>query len=226
MEKDKLKESFSFQWDKLPSSSTAYNSDRIEELLSFTKLKRDYFKGKKCFDIGCGNGRYTYALKELGADVYSIDINPIAVKLCKKINPQTEIMDLYDLEPSEKYDFVLCWGVLHHLHAPMKGFGIISDQVKVGGVLHIMVYNRKSQSIYIPGRNIWPSLSIEERINYCKQMIKKHGGNLHGWYDAFNPIYNFSYHPIEIRKWFKNEDYKKIVLTKRMPSINMRGIKK
>ena len=55
-------------------------------------------------------------------------------------------------------------------------------------------------------------------------MVKKHGGNLHGWWDAFNPEYNWSFEPKEIKNWFKQEASRKTKLTKKY-NINMRGVK-
>ena len=41
------------------------------------------------------------------------------------------------------YDFVFSFGVLHHNKDPRKSFSKIASQVKRGGKLHIMVYDKK-----------------------------------------------------------------------------------
>ena len=218
---------FDYQWEKLPSPYIGYTKERVKELLDLTKLKSSFFDGKTCLDVGCGNGRYTYAMQQLGAKVTSFDISRRAVESCRKINPQTYRADLMDLTPNPKFDFVLCWGVLHHLPDPRLAFKRAASQVRSGGILHIMVYHKKTQRIYEEGRRIWRKLKTEEKLGLCKRMVEKHGGNLHGWWDAFNPEYNWSFEPKEIKKWFKQEAFKKIKLTKKYNiNINMRGVKK
>ena len=215
---------FNHQWEKIPSPAILYNSDRIAELLMMTKMREKYFKDKKCLDVGCGNGRYTYAMLKLGADVTSFDISENAVNSCKRINPKAYIYDIKELQPNPIYDFVLCWGVLHHLSNPREGFKKASSQVRTNGILHIMVYHKNTQNVYTEGRNIWHKLNEVKRLSYCKKMINKHGGNLHGWWDALNPQHNWSYFPKDIRNWFREEGFKNIKLTQKY-NINMNGVK-
>jgi 2-polyprenyl-3-methyl-5-hydroxy-6-metoxy-1,4-benzoquinol methylase len=218
-------EEFDFQWESLPSPAIEYNEERVKELLDLTKLPLAFFNGKLCLDVGCGNGRYTYAMLRLGARVDSFDISEKAVEKCRAVNPSAYVYDLMNLRPNPKYDFVLCWGVLHHLPNPREGFRKVASQVKRGGILHIMVYHKETQKVYEEGRRIWHKLSIEEKLSLCRKMIKRYGGNLHGWWDAFNPEYNWSYEPEEIKRWFKEEGFKEIRLIKKY-NINMRGVKR
>ena len=85
-------------------------------------------------DVGCGNGRYTYAIQNLGADkVTSFDISSEGVSKCRQINPDAYVFNLMDLVPNPIYDFVLCWGVLNHVEDPRKAFNIVASQVKNSG---------------------------------------------------------------------------------------------
>lgn len=214
---------FDLQWAKLPSPHTEYNVERVDELLSLTRLEPTFFKDARCLDVGCGNGRYTYAMQQLGAKVASFDKSPQAVDECRRVNPNTFVFDLYELPPDRRYDFVLCYGVLHHCPDPYRGFVKVASQVKPKGTLFTMVYNCRSQVIYEYGRKLWPSLSYEEQIALCKDMIAQYGGTIHGWWDSLNPEYNWSFTPKEVRKWFNMHNFGKITLTKRHP-INMRGV--
>jgi len=67
-EKDAEIQELDFQWEKIPSPYTQYMEDRVKELLKFTKLPASFFRGKSCLDVGCGNGRYTRALQQLGVE--------------------------------------------------------------------------------------------------------------------------------------------------------------
>ncbi|MCK4348727.1 MAG: hypothetical protein KAW47_08930, partial [Thermoplasmatales archaeon] len=105
---------------------------------------------------------------------------------------------------------------------PRQSFTKIASQVRNGGLLHVMVYNKKYQYPYEEGRAKWNEWSNQEKLEYCRAKVSKVGGDIHGWWDALNPTYNFSYLPKEIKKWFEEENFKKIRLTKRA-NINMQG---
>ena len=100
---------FDYQWKNLPSEDIEYNDVRINEFLSFTKLKPEQsIQGKNCLDAGCGIGRYTYAMQKLGANkVNSLDISSEAIKKCKEINPSAYVFNITNLMPNPIYDFVL-----------------------------------------------------------------------------------------------------------------------
>ncbi|MGA2785826.1 MAG: class I SAM-dependent methyltransferase [Candidatus Bathyarchaeia archaeon] len=219
----KTDKEFDYQWKYLPSPFIEYTEKRVEELLDLTKLSHSFFENKLCLDAGCGNGRWTYAMMRMGAKVASFDISSAAVQACKQVNPEAYVGEIDELKENRIYDFVLCWGVLHHLSHPELGFKKVASQVKPGGTLHIMVYDRNTQKQYEEGRRLWKEMSHEQKLSYCKKMIKKHGGNLHGWWDALNPAYNYSYTPSEVETWFTTEGFRGITFTKNV-MINMRGV--
>ena len=216
---------FDYQWRNLPSKFIEYNDDRVKEFLKFTKLNpKKNIKNKDCLDAGCGNGRYTHAMLKLGAKkVISFDISEEAIKKCKNINPNALVKNIMELQPDPVYDFVLSWGVLHRKPNPREAFSRVASQVKKeNGMLHVMLYHKDTQQPYEEGRKIWKNLSEEERIQYCEEKVKQKGGNIHGWYDALNPTYNFSYSEEDIKKWFEEEGFNKIKLITKY-NINMRG---
>jgi 2-polyprenyl-3-methyl-5-hydroxy-6-metoxy-1,4-benzoquinol methylase len=216
---------FDYQWKNLQDPNLAYNKNKIVELLGYTGLNSEYLKGKHCLDAGCGTGRWTWAMMQMGSLVDSFDISAEAIKQCKKINPKAYVFDLLNLEPSEKYDFVLCWGVLHHLKNPLEGFLKVASTVRLGGILHIMVYHKDTQRQYEPMREAWKKMNEKQRIAYCKKCVAEKGGTIHGWWDALNPEYNWGFHPNEVKSWFQKSRFKKIKLV-RLYNINMRGQKK
>jgi SAM-dependent methyltransferase len=202
---------FDYQWKNLPSPDLEYNEKRIAELLDYTGLRESFFQGKYCLDAGCGTGRWTWAMIRIGARVDSFDISEEAVNATRTINPQAY--------------FVLCWGVLHHLENPFEGFNRVSSQVKRGGYLHIMVYHKDTQGAYEAGRKIWAHLTEKEKLALCEKMVSEKGGTIHGWWDAFNPQYNWSFHHKEVKEWFKKMGFEDIKLVKKY-NINMIGRRK
>jgi len=59
-------------------------------------------------------------------------------------------------------------------------------------------------------------------LKYCEDRVNSLGGILHGWYDALNPTYNYSFTENEIKKWFEEEGFIKIKITQKY-SINIQG---
>lgn len=210
------KHEFDYQWECLPDPALKYNKTRIDKLLFNSGLPKKFFKDKKCLDIGCGTGRYTYALQELGATVDSFDISEKAVEKCRHVNQKAYQFDLMNLEENPIYDFVICWGVLHHLKEPYEGFKKIVSQVKPKGTLFIMVYAQGTQEIYEERRAVWRGLTHEERVATVKN---------HGTWDALNPRYNHSFTPEEVEQWYLENSFEEIVCVRRI-NVNIRGIKK
>jgi SAM-dependent methyltransferase len=70
--------------------------------------------GMKVLDVGCGPGRHSLALAELGNTVHGVDLSPPFIELAQKAAavddlPATfEVMDVRDLPAEGEYDAVLC----------------------------------------------------------------------------------------------------------------------
>ncbi len=213
------------------------NEKRVKEFLKLTgiksRFKKDSFvKGKICLDAECGPGRWTCAMQLLGAKkVVSFDLSPKGVKRCKEINPDAYVFNLWKLEPNPIYDFVLSWGVLMCTKDTRKAFSKVASQVKKGGMLHVMVYNKENDWYYDGYRGDtcvekhveWEKLTFEEKIQMCKNKVKTSGGDIHGWFDAFNPTYNWSHTADEVKTWFDDEGFTDIKL-RMIKNINMNGI--
>jgi len=217
-----------------------FNNKRIKEFLNNTGLKSwfkkdSFIKNKICLDAGCGPGRWTYAMQQLGAKkVDSFDISSEAIKKCKLINPNAQVQDIWDLKQKNFYNFVLSWGVLHHTRNTREAFSKICSQVKKGGMLHIMVYNKENDWAYdgyrgdtcVSKHEEWEKLSFNEQIEMCKNKVKSSGGDVLGWFDAFNPKFNWSHSADEVRQWFEDEGFLNIKLRMIKQNINMNGILK
>lgn len=201
---------FDYQWENIPSREIDYNKGRIDELLQYTGLDRSFFRNRYCLDVGCGTGRWTWAMMQMGAHVVSLDISSSAVAATQLINPETYVEDIMNLDSTEKYSFVLCWGVLHHLEKPFEGFKRVASQVVPGGTLHIMVYNKANQVEYEPLRKTWVTLSEKSRIDLCEKLVRERGGTVHGWWDALNPRYNWGYSHDEVKEWFSGAGFNNI----------------
>ena len=240
---------FDEQWEKVMGEKYFnknkgefdFTQKRVKEFKKLTGLKYNELDGKICLDAGCGPGRWTYSIQQLGAKkVDSFDVSAEAIKHCKQINHNAYVDNILELKPNPIYDFVLSWGVLHHNRNTREAFTKVASQVKKGGMLHIMVYDKKYDHEYdgyrgntsIEKHKEWEKLSFKEKIKICENKVKAKGGDIHGWFDAFNPEVSFSFTPEEVRKWFEEEGFNKIKLRVKsnfnsIPTsqVNMNGIK-
>lgn len=61
--------------------------------------------------------------------------------------------DILELEGVEKiYDIIECTGVLHHMADPKKGWKILTDKLKKGGLMKIALYSRMARKDVIDAR--------------------------------------------------------------------------
>lgn len=117
----------------------------------FTSLLPRSLAGKKVLEIGCGLGAHTEALCRLGAQVTSIDLAPMSIKITQRrltlkgLSAEMMEADAENLPFADGYfDYVWSWGVIHHSPNTIQCAREIARVLKLGGGLGIMLYNRNS----------------------------------------------------------------------------------
>ena len=122
----------------------------LKQRLKKNKYNFKEFKYLNALDAGCGNGRYTLALKKLGMKkVIGVDFSDVnisdAKKRIKKIGIKNVVFKKGNVLSlpfkSNSFDFVFSNGVLHHTKNPQKGFNELIRVLKNGGkaYLNLMV---------------------------------------------------------------------------------------
>jgi 2-polyprenyl-3-methyl-5-hydroxy-6-metoxy-1,4-benzoquinol methylase len=117
----------------------------------FSGLLPKDLAGKRVLEIGCGLGAHTEALCCLGAQVTSIDLAPMSIKVTRRRlalkGLQADVMEA-DAEQlpfaGSYFDFVWSWGVIHHSPNTIQYTREIARVLKPGGGLGIMLYHRNS----------------------------------------------------------------------------------
>ena len=102
------------------SRFTRFEPTLVDEFLADCGLPAEFFDSKRALDAGCGSGRWTYALAELGADLVAFDLTPGGVEVAQAnvgLRDSVSICqaDIFrpPFEPAS-FEFVMSWGVLHH----------------------------------------------------------------------------------------------------------------
>jgi len=112
------------------------------KLLALKRLRLNGYNDMKnlsVLDIGCGNGRFTEALFELGADAVGIDIAEKSIQEAKKTGKAIyKTGNIYNISFKDKYfDIVILNGVLHHLKDMKKGLKECYRVLKNNGTLWV-----------------------------------------------------------------------------------------
>lgn len=148
--------SFDWQWSHLPSGDFMpgdawfdANATRVltDELCA---IDPGWFSGKRVLDAGCGRGRWTRSLLELGAEVTAIDFSEAALARTAEIcandaRLRTRRVDLLDI-PADigDFDLVFSFGVLHHTGDTWRALENVARLVRPSGALVLYLYGSGS----------------------------------------------------------------------------------
>lgn len=228
--------SFDFQWEKLPKGRWNLENELFRKeapgyVCEFTGLYPEWFCGKKVIDVGCGAGRYSWAMCQLGAEVLSIDQSEHGLKrtreACKNF-PGHRIMKvnlLETLDIKEQFDLVWSFGVLHHTGDTYGAFKRIIPLVKPGGFLFMMLYGEprhgrcedyKAVNEYEFWRRKTRNMNFDERLETITLAMREwrfaaHGEEyIEGYFDALSPEINDLYSWEEIEGWLLQEGFRDI----------------
>lgn len=112
-------------------------------------LPMDMFRGKRCLDAGCGNGRGSLFMLMGGAEsVTSLDFSHKNVESATRFlsdfgyhNFVAQQGNLEDIPfEDQSFDFVWCNGVVMHTQNPNKCLSELSRVLKVGGGAWLYIY--------------------------------------------------------------------------------------
>ena len=136
---------FGFQWTQLYDD---YRKDRYKHLEQFLRLgfNPESLEGKSCLDVGCGLGRLSEICLSRASYVFGVDMSSAITEAARVIRSDKfiPIQASADQMPLKKnsFDFVYCWGVLHHTQNPANTLKELWRVLKPGGTLAIWVYER------------------------------------------------------------------------------------
>lgn len=137
-------------WKKLNDD---YVNNESKNVLSNLFEKNNHnlslIKGKTVLDMGCGSGRFTIALAQLGAKmVTGIDLGKTGITIGQKVSENLKLKNIKFLEgnvtslpfENESFDFVFSKGVLHHTGDLEKGLDEYYRVLKKDGKGFLYLY--------------------------------------------------------------------------------------
>jgi len=198
------------------------------------QINPEWFDGKFCLDVGCGIGRWTYALSKLGAEVVAFDFSNTGIRLTKKSTKGYLLKaDLLKMPFREKlFDFIISWGVLHHTPNTEISFRKLVPLLKENGIIFIAVYEwknpfkllvcdilRKIMSKFSK-RTIWKFSYLLTNLARNK-IIYSIGSTFMFFnrsqidnYDCYSTPINHYHREEDVIEWFRENKLRNIKLTK------------
>lgn len=113
--------------------------------------KLEDFRNKIVLECGCGNGQHTRLISKYAKKIFAVDLNTIGI--AKTINNDYNNIEFIEDDIAEmnlgynRFDIVLCIGVLHHTDNPEKTFHNLKRHCARGGKLIIWVVSDKGNYI-------------------------------------------------------------------------------
>jgi SAM-dependent methyltransferase len=201
-------------------------------------------RDKYCVDAGCGMGRWTRTLQALGAaKVLSIDLSESGLTNVRKYNAHTLASDVTRLdaehpELAKRFDFAVCWGVVHHTHDPALAFRNVANLVAPNGALYVMVYAPEgvhaTRTIQAQRSRFHRLRTVRQRVDYVnhiydrrwdraiptsvnvmnlvKRALRHPKDTKVGILDTLEPFYNWVIPFDVVNGWFARCDFRDVTL--------------
>jgi SAM-dependent methyltransferase len=133
-------------------TSSSYVEHQVNELVRFAGL----VEGDRVLDVGCGMGRYTFPLADRGLRVEGVDLSQTLLDRLDRFNAgRYEIplhcADVIDLPAAldGRFDAVVGFFTLHHLHDLSASFAAMARVVRPGGRVVFLEPNPLNVLYYI-----------------------------------------------------------------------------
>ena len=220
-------------WESLNSEYIINETqDVLRRLFVKGGLKIDELKEKKIIDVGCGSGRFTIALAQMGVkEIVGVDLGESGIKIGEEFARKLNLKNIKFIKndilslpfDDESFDFVFSKGVLHHTGNLEKGLDEYHRVMKKGGIGYLYLYG--SGGIFWNSRKKMREVMKDIPMQYTQKVLEIIG--------MPNKRYIFVdswYVPIEEyvdRKWLENylsKKYSKILRVDDTGDININSM--
>lgn len=190
-----------------------YVVDQINQFIEVSKIQ----SSDKILEIGCGMGKYTFPLLERGYQITGIDLSPYLLDQLRSYNDGRFSISLFNCDiletprhVDEKFDFIIGFMVLHHLHQIPLSFEVMHKLLKPGGRLVFLEPNAWNLLYYLqiaftPGMK-WKS---EKGIVNMRQQVIKKSAKTAGFNNL--EIHHFGFFPPFIKNTTRGNNLEKAI---------------
>ncbi len=195
-----LKNLYEAHWQHcLFPSEQESKENTINEI--FESIVPIFHNGKRCLDVGCGDGQIVKIVRDKFSEIHGCDISIIALNEAKKAGMLTVCSDLNDGYIPYKdnlFDYISALEVLEHVWDPFKLIKEIRRILKPGGRLILTTPNiRYFRNIHtLIFRGSFPHTSTDSFV--------WGGGHVH-YFTRKDLIFLFSHAGFEDLKFYINE---------------------
>lgn len=110
---------YNFPYHYLDLKDGIYKLTNIEYYCNLEIIKTFIkpFNGQLILDAGCGDGRFSYALRKENVKIVGIDFSEPAILFARAFNPNLDffVQDLEHLHFPYQFDYVILTEVIEHL---------------------------------------------------------------------------------------------------------------
>jgi SAM-dependent methyltransferase len=112
-----------------------------------------FWKGKRVLEIGCGIGTDATNFARVGADYTGLELSSVSLELTKKRFSIFGLKgtfylgnaeDLNEIIPSQKFDLIYSFGVIHHTPNPGRVIEAAKNYLSAGSEFRLMLYAKHS----------------------------------------------------------------------------------
>jgi 2-polyprenyl-3-methyl-5-hydroxy-6-metoxy-1,4-benzoquinol methylase len=132
-----------------------------------------FIKSGKLFDLGAGWGHFMLAGKELGYEVYGVEISEQPYLYCvNDLKLPVDHIDFFEMDESKKFDIITMWDVLEHIDKANDFLEKCSKLTQPGGYLFLQVPQIDS---YFAKRHkdSWKMMGLDHVNYFGKETITK-----------------------------------------------------
>lgn len=136
----------------LAPTGSVYLRRHVEQMMRFAGIR----PGDRVLEVGCGLGRYTFILAELGVRIEGLDLSPTLIEQLTEINAGRYDLPVHAHDLVEcpadmygRYDAVIGFFVLHHVHDIQSCLSVATQLVKPQGRVAFLEPNPANPLYYV-----------------------------------------------------------------------------
>lgn len=168
------------QYNQIAKSFSKTRYKKWDCVINFLKnIKFD----EKVLELGCGNGKNIYDIKDQSIGV---DICPELCNICKEKGINIIESDILDFNTEDKFDYILCIAVIHHLNN-------LKDRIKLIKKIKSLLKENGKAII-----TCWNTNETKYKFTHGDNMVKF--GQINRYYYIFKPneLYDLCKNEFEI----------------------------